>query len=166
MVSSQWERPVLGVNPHLQHDHWWGLSWTSGCDFNLRRDSAPEALAVPVKGTSPPTRARPPTCWLLEQRPKGMNDVTWICPEVRLSELKLWPQQWSPASLWDWTDGVQGMDPHPGPTGWRGGGEGDTCSSHWLCWAAPWLIHSSHCHLTYWTLVSLAQVDSEVILSL
>lgn len=89
-----------------------------------------------LKVASPPRRARHPTCWLLEQRPRGTNDVTWICPEVRLSELKLWPQQWSPASLWDWIDGVRVLDPHPGPAGWGRGGEGDTCYSHWLCWAA------------------------------
>ena len=89
-----------------------------------------------LNGASPPRRARPPTCWLSEQRPREMKDVTWICPEVRLSELKLWPQQWSPASLWDWTDGVQVLDPHPVPARWGKGGEGDTFSSHWLCWAA------------------------------
>ena len=29
-----------------------------------------------LNAASPPRRARPPTCWLSEQRPRGMKDVT------------------------------------------------------------------------------------------
>ena len=34
--------PVSGADPCLQHNHRWGLSCTSGCDFNLRRGSTPD----------------------------------------------------------------------------------------------------------------------------
>lgn len=34
----------------------------------------------------------PPRCWLSEQRPGRMKDVTWMCCKVRLGELKHWAQ--------------------------------------------------------------------------
>ena len=34
----------------------------------------------------------PPRCWLSEQRPRRMKDVTWMCCKVRLWELKHWSQ--------------------------------------------------------------------------
>ena len=76
-----------------------------------------------LKAASPPRRARHPTCWLLEQRPRGTNDVTWICPEVRLSELKLLPQQLEPC----FPLGLDRWSPGPGPppwTCWMGKGRG------------------------------------------
>lgn len=41
--------PESGVDLCPQQHHRWGLSWTSGCDFNLRRDSTPDTLAAPVR---------------------------------------------------------------------------------------------------------------------
>lgn len=41
--------PESGVVSCPQQHHRWGLSWTSGCDFNLRRDSTPDTLAAPVR---------------------------------------------------------------------------------------------------------------------
>ena len=45
-----------------------------------------------------------------QSRNKRNEDVPWMCPVVGLWEMKPWPQPWSPASLWDWMDGVQGLD--------------------------------------------------------
>ena len=54
------------------------------------------------------------------------------------------------------------MDPHPGPAGWGGGG---TPALHAHVSEQPSALHLSHCHLMSVPLVSLAQVNSEVILS-
>lgn len=58
-------------------------------------------------------------------------------------------------------DGVQGLDPCSGPAGWGRGAP----ALHAHVAEQPSAIHLSHCHLIY-HLESLAQIDSEVILSL
>ena len=52
--------PVSGLDLHLQRDHRWGLSRTSGCDFNLRRSSLLTHWLYQLDAASPPRRARPP----------------------------------------------------------------------------------------------------------
>lgn len=56
--------------------------------------------------------------------------------------------------------GVQGMDSYSGLAGLVG-----TAALHAHIAEQPSAIHSSHCHLMLVPLVSLAWVDSEVILS-
>ena len=160
MVSLRWKYPVPGVNPCLHHDHNWGLSQISVCDFNLRKSSPP------ILGWTSMTRlvslgGHVPLDVGFQSRDKKNEDVTWMCPVVGLWELKPWPQPWSPVSLWDWMDGVQGLDPTLDLLGVCVG-RGDTCSSCSHC-KQPSAIHLSHCHLIYCPLVSLAQVDSKVI---
>ena len=160
MVSLWWEHSVRGVNPCLHHDHNWGLSQISVCDFNLRKSSPP------ILGWTSMTRlvslgGHVPLDVGFQSRDKKNEDVTWMCSVVGLWELKPWPQPWSPASLWDWMDGVQGLDPTLDLLGVCVG-RGDTCSSCSHC-KQPSAIHLSHCHLIYCPLVSLAQVDSKVI---
>ena len=101
---------VWGVNPCLHHDHSWGLRQTSVCDFSLRKSSPP------ILGWTSMTRlvslgGHGPLGVGFQSRDKKNEDVTWMCPVDGLWELKPWPQPWSPASLWDWMDGVQGLDP-------------------------------------------------------
>ena len=43
-------RPESGVDSCPQHHHRWGLSWASGCDFNLRRDSTPDTRSGVLLG--------------------------------------------------------------------------------------------------------------------
>lgn len=110
MVSLWWEHSVRGVNPCLHHDHNWGLSQISVCDFNLRKSSPP------ILGWTSMTRlvslgGHVPLDVGFQSRDKKNEDVTWMCSVVGLWELKPWPQPWSPVSLWDWMDGVQGLDP-------------------------------------------------------
>lgn len=148
VVSSQWF--VLSQEWTRVHSSTTDGAWAGRQDVTLTWEGTPLLThwLHQLDAASPPRRARLPRCWLSEQRPGGMKDVTWMCPEVTMWELKPRPQQWSlwdcfrlrllpSASLWDWTDGIQDMDSHPGPAGWVGGG---TPALHACVWAA--LCHS------------------------
>lgn len=74
--------------PHSENvllQEWMGvytMSWTSVCYFNLRR-ALPWCWAGPV-GCGPSSQeGQAPGCGLSEQRPEGVQCVTWMCPEVR-----------------------------------------------------------------------------------
>jgi len=79
-----------------------------------------------------------PWMWALraEARRSAVCDLN--VPWGQMWELEPWPQQWSCASLWDWTDGVREGEPTLAPAGWGGGG---TC-------ALPAHVLTSLCYLT------------------
>lgn len=140
VVSSQWF--VLSQEWSRAHSSTTDGAWAGRQDVTLTWEGTPLLThwLHQLDAASPPRRARLPRCWLSEQRPGGMKDVTWMCPEVTMWELKPRPQQWS---LWDcFRLRLDRWNPGHGPPSWACwvGRGWDTCSSSWCVWAA--LCHS------------------------